>query len=354
MESTSRNDELIFVLYDGVANSVFAGQVVAPLVAQLEKNHLVHATIISFETAPPSQTILSSLPHHPRLYIKIESRFRFWGMWALRVASWRLKSFLGKFDRYSIIARGPLAGLICTYALTPGCTQLIIQARGLAAEEYAYAHPKGMLAALRTWHYKQIEKSAYGRIKDSRICIEAVSDALKTFLIDEYQTPADNITVAHIDIPAAINAKLVQIWRREIRTKLAIPYHALVYCYNGSAKSWQCPRETIGYFKKELISKPHAMLLVLTPDALLFKQLLAQENISAATYRICTIAHTQMYRYLAAADIGLLFREPHILNWVSRPTKALEYQAVGLQVIHNNTVAYLCRSSQLTNFPLES
>lgn len=341
MESTSRNDELIFVLYDGVSNSVFAGQVVAPLIAQLEKNHHLHATIISFETVPPSKLILSSFPHHPRLYIKIESRFRFWGMWTLRVASWHLKSLLGKFDRYSIIARGPLAGLICTYALTPGCTQLTIQARGLAAEEYAYAHPKGMMAALRTWQYKQVEKLAYGHIQDNRISIEAVSDALKTFLIDKYQTPEHRITVAHADIPVAIDATSLKTWRKEIRTELTIPDDALVYCYNGSAKSWQCPHETIGYFKKQLAIKPHAILLVLTPDALLFKQLLAQENISAATYRICTIAHTQMYRYLAAADIGLLFREPHILNWVSRPTKALEYQAVELQVVHNNTIAFL-------------
>lgn len=341
MESTSRYDELIFVLYDGVANSVFAGQVVAPLIAQLEKNNNLRVTIISFEISPPSPSILCTLPHHPRLHIKIESRFRFWGMWTLRFASWRLKSFLGKFDRYSIIARGPLAGLICAYAITPKFKKFTIQARGLAAEEYAYAHPKGIMAAIRRWQYKRIEKLAYKRTEKNRITIEAVSDALKTFLIDEYQTPADNIIVAHADIPATINTDLVHRWRREIRAELAIPYGALVYCYNGSAKSWQCPRETIAYFKNELIEKPHAILLVLTPDTIQFKQLLAQENVSAATYRICTIAHRDMYRYLAAADIGLLFREPHILNWVSRPTKALEYHAVGLEIIHNNTIAFL-------------
>jgi len=36
----------------------------------------------------------------------------------------------------------------------------------------------------------------------------------------------------------------------------------------------------------------------------------------------------------------MLFREQTIVNWTSRPTKLLEYQAVGLEVVHNNTVAY--------------
>jgi hypothetical protein len=48
-----------------------------------------------------------------------------------------------------------------------------------------------------------------------------------------------------------------------------------------------------------------------------------------------------IYHYLAAADIGIIFRKPHIINWISRPTKILEYQAVGLKIIHNNTVAML-------------
>lgn len=341
MESTSSNDQLIFVLYDGIANSVFAGQVVAPLIAQLEKNDHLQATIISFEIATPSQTVLSSLPHHPRLHIKIESRFRFWGTGSLWPTSWRLKSFLAKFDRYRIIARGPLAGWICKQALTRGCTQLIIQARGLAAAEYAYAHPHGLVAQLRTWQYRQIEKSAYANDQDIRISIEAVSDALKKFLIDEYQTSEDRISIAQVDIPASIDASHLHAWRTQVRTELAIPCDALVYCYNGSAKSWQCPRETIAYFKEQQIIKPHALLLVLTPDTLAFKHLLAQENIPLEQYRVCTVAHTQMYRYLAAADIGLLFREPHILNWVSRPTKALEYRAVGLPIMHNNTIGFL-------------
>jgi hypothetical protein len=333
--------QLIFVVYDGIGNSVFAGQVVAPVISQLQKDPSLKATIISFESASPSETTLSSLPTHPRLQIKIESRFRFWGRWTLRLAAWRLKSFLVKFDRYTIIARGPLAGWMCKEAITSQCTALIIQARGLAAQEYAHTHPTGLLAKLRTWQYQQIEQSVYAPIPDSRITIQAVSSALKQFLIDKYHTPEKKISIAAYDIPACINPDQIQIWRTKIRTQLHIPIDALVYCYSGSAKSWQCPRETVQYFKQQQLHNPQALLLVLTHDLVMFKQLLADEKIPTAHYRLCTVQHHDIYSYLAAADIGLLFREAHILNWISRPTKALEYQAVGLQIIHNGTVGCL-------------
>jgi len=53
-----------------------------------------------------------------------------------------------------------------------------------------------------------------------------------------------------------------------------------------------------------------------------------------------------LYVYLAAADYGLLFRHKDIINWVSRPTKMLEYQAVGLKIIHNNTIEWLSENKK--------
>ena len=185
VESSAQLDQLIFVLYDGIANSVFVGQVLSPLIEQLHRNTHLHVTIVSFEFSPPPQSILDALIIHPRLHIKIESKFRFWGAWALWPCASRLKSFLGKFDRYVLMARGPFAGYICMQARTQMCTQLIIQSRGDAAEEYTFTHPKGIIAKLRSWQYKQLEKTVYANSNQNFI-IECVSHALKQFLIDEY------------------------------------------------------------------------------------------------------------------------------------------------------------------------
>ena len=99
----------------------------------------------------------------------------------------------------------------------------------------------------------------------------------------------------------------------------------------------------VDYFKKEYAIDNLSFLLVLTQNVPAFEQLVQQ--LDKQSYCIVTVKHDEIYRYLSAGDIGMLFREPHIINWISRPTKVLEYQAVGLQIVHNNTVALLTDSS---------
>jgi hypothetical protein len=60
-------------------------------------------------------------------------------------------------------------------------------------------------------------------------------------------------------------------------------------------------------------------------------------------YFVLSVEPKKLDRYLCACDSGLLFRDKDIINWVSRPTKMLEYQAAGLQVIHNHTIDWLER-----------
>ncbi len=80
---------------------------------------------------------------------------------------------------------------------------------------------------------------------------------------------------------------------------------------------------------------------MLTQDTDYFAALCVKHVLPSHSYHIIFVPHHEIYHYLAAADAGIIFREAHIINWVSRPTKILEYQAVGLKIIHNNTVAML-------------
>jgi len=64
------------------------------------------------------------------------------------------------------------------------------------------------------------------------------------------------------------------------------------------------------------------------------------------SYLLLSVKPNNLHKYLAACDVGLLFREKDIINWVSRPTKMLEYQSVGLKIEHNNTIAWLANQSQ--------
>ena len=79
----------------------------------------------------------------------------------------------------------------------------------------------------------------------------------------------------------------------------------------------------------------------MTPDKNKFIEACGKQNIAKQHYAVLNVGAQDVYKYLAAGDYGLLFREPDVVNWVSRPTKMLEYQAVGLKIIHNKTVAWL-------------
>ncbi len=339
---------LIFVTYDGIGNSVFEGQVLAPLLQQHKEQPHRPIHLISFErTTVP----FPELEKHP-LTIHILKRLPFLGIVSMWHSVYQLKKLLAQFSSYEIIARGPLAGYVCSKALDASrCRTFTVQARGLLAQEYTYTHAHARTFVHRLWHQwrtyglEKIERAVYGKHTSTiPYTIEAVSVALKEYLITTYHTPTGSITIADKDIPMMVPEEKRAAWRKEVREELSIPHDVHVYCYNGSVKAWQCPDLTVSFFKQKLENNPKSFLLVLTMDQEPFLSLLGQAGISEKHYGVVTVAHKDMYRYLAAGDTGIIFRKPSIVNWVSRPTKALEYRAVGLKIMHNNTVEMLTKS----------
>lgn len=200
---------------------------------------------------------------------------------------------------------------------------------------------------LKLFLYKQLETTLYAQQNISTLTFEAVSPALRDHLITTYSTlKPETITLAYDDIPQPIEHKKRKLWRRQTRAELGIAADALVYCYNGSSKPWQCPVDFFTFCRGEIATNMNAHLLVLSQDSEQFKKLLTTTDIPTERYHLVCVEHDAIYRYMAAADIGLVFRQATLLNWVSRPTKLLEYQAVGLQIIHNATIAWLAESAR--------
>ena len=348
MNNNSISCPLIFVVTDGIEHSVFAGQVIAPLIKKLEKNREQVIYIVSFEKNPVAADVIKRYEQlHPRLKMIIFTRWPFFGAFSLYRSIIPLKRFLKQFTQYRLIARGPLAGWIVLRAYNKKkCDQITIQARGLLAEEYsfAYVHNKNVKGVHKWFHCFRhralytLEKSVY---TNSPAHIEAVTPALKEFLMTTFGANEQIISVASQDIPKPIARDRVQQWRTQTRKKLKISPTTYVYCYNGSLKSWQCPDHIISFFKSRILVNPNSFLLVLTPDKLIFENALLKYHISHQSVSVLSIDHADVYHYLAAADVGIMFREPHLVSWVSRPVKAMEYEAVGLPIIHNGTVAWL-------------
>lgn len=339
---------LIFVVYDGILNSVFESQVLAPVIKMLDNGTYGRAYIISFETKTVDQNLLTHFEtQHKNLSFIIIKRWKFISPFFLCNQIRKLRNFLKTLENYEIIARGALAGFIATKAInTRNCFHITIQARGLLEQEYRYKHCtcSPLLMPLYIWRarqYKKIEQFVYKKIPlKIPYVIESVSAALEEYLVHEFNLSTANIIQAQSDIPPIIPAEQISSWRNEIRADLGINKNMRVYCFSGASKSWQQPEMVISYFSKLYEQNKYNFLLVLTPDKIAFEKLL-QKQVPTNMYRVISILHKHMYKYLAAADVGLVFREPGIVSWVARPVKAMEYEAVGLPIVHNNTVDWL-------------
>lgn len=344
----AKTTSLVFVLYDGIEHSIFEGQVLDPLLKKLKKDKTLIVTLVSFEKHFPSEKTLKRLKtQHPRLFLKLFRKTFFLGWFSLTWGAWQLRSYLYSFKSYTLIARGPLAGIIAQNAFTQKCRNLILQARGLLAEEHRFSNTKRSyliqwIYTLRTKQLAYWEYKAYEYKSTISFTIQTVSDALKQHLKKQYNLTESMFTCAQPeDIPDTITPAQRATLRSTFRAKLKIPNDHTVYVYNGSAKPWQCPRETVLFFKQQVKTNSKTFLLVLTYDVKVFKQICKQENLPLSTYKIITVSHKNILSYLCVADQGILLREKNIINWVSRPTKYLEYKAARLSVIHNHTVAFI-------------
>lgn len=331
--------QLLYLIYDGINNTVFANQVWQPLISQSIANPSLKIHLISFEREIPKHNY-----YHSQIKISCIQRSGYYG----RLSLWQIllkTKQLTPSEPFKIIARGPFAGWVALRLNRPNCHSIIIQARGLAAAEYAYSQNtttifQKIISSIRHYQFKKLEQAVYSA-NNPRVIFECVSEALQTYLIKNFQSPSKQIIIAKLDLPKLVDQAQVQTWRTAKRTELKIAPHSTVYCYSGSTHKWQCPDLVINFFKNQVDRDPQAILLILCPQPKIFETLVQQANIPNECYRILAVEPAKIYEYLAAANYGLLFREPHILNWVSRPTKALEYQAVGLKILHNNTIEWL-------------
>lgn len=341
--------KIIYLLYDSIENSIFAGQVWEPLIKKIKHQRSLEIILISFE-----RKIITHLYQHNQIKIIQIKRFRYWGkislIWDFLKILKHIKNL--KLSPHKIIARGPFAGWVALKLFKYWQNlKITIQARGLAAEEYQYNNRSitnfltKFLIKLRYLQLFNLEKQVYYQHFNSNIAIECVSAGLATYLINTYQTNKSIITIAKQDLPRVLSKNQLNIWRFSLRKKLGISPHKIIYCYSGSNQAWQCYHETIAWFVQILKHNQNAFLLILTPQTTFFKQLVQSYNIPDICHLIISVQHQLIYQYLAMADFGLLFREAHIVNWVARPTKALEYHAANLPIIHNKTVAWLVANS---------
>ena len=366
-----KNNKLITViLYEGIESKSVQQEVLLPLLAQLEASKNLEVTLMTFERKPPKpQALMELIPAHDRFHFVMGRRLPFLGRLSLRPALWQLQRMLLAIPGHEVIARGPLAGYLALEAIsalakkrpelmrkehTQSLPKVTVQARGLAAEDllvtsrYSSSYSiKSIFAKHLHKELRHIEWVVYRNKRKSDlpndVHIEAVTPALKDHLVENFRGDPAKITVGHKDIPKSPTGQQITHWKEEMRKKMLIPADAEVYAFSGSAKPWECAPETIYYFLQQHKKNPKSFLLVLTPDVEYFATLLSRSEVPVSAYLLRKVAPQEVYKFLAAADRGLLFAHREVTSWVSRPAAMLQYQAVGLPIVHNETIAWLAQ-----------
>lgn len=334
---------LIYIVYDDVRNTVFDSQVLEPLKKRAKLHPYTRVIIISCQkTAPPA------LWYQERDWGPVEliivPRTPFLGTIVLWITAYRVKKILNSLQSsYVLIARCPLAGVTARYAYNPAlCIQFIQQARGLLYEEYLAIHAR---VDWRGRALKKVEQKAYSPPPYPHAWeIESITPALSHYLIENYSAQPHTITHAHIDIPTPIDIQQKITWRKKIRAQLNITQQTCVYIINGSFQAWQTPAHAVALIKahqkRNSIAPELCHILCLTPNPLPIQNYFLH-HCPEIPYTVLHVPNNNIYCYLAAGDYGVVAREPGIVSWISRPVKALEYTAVHLPIIHNNTVQWL-------------
>lgn len=350
----------VMVVTDSSSNSIFANQVVAPLQQLAATGNYREIIIISLEqqqiNSSKQEERISNNTTPIRLLLRRRPPLIPW------LCIWYCKRQLRSIfttitGTYTVRCRGAVAAIMTAAAITKQCSGITVQARGLLAEEYwlSAMTKKNVvtycIALLRYYYLLSLEWRGYR-------CgpIEAVSEALSIYLQQRFGIAPTAITIATYDHPAPITPATKMAWRATIRTTLAIDATTPILVYSGSITAWQETTLVVQPCIAWLTKRPSGKVLVLTPHVQDFMQAIKQSVMHDNNVRnafICKqVSAAEHRQYLAAADEALLVREEHIVNWVSRPTKVLEYRAAGLTVLHNNSVDWVIKTvGRCNQFP---
>ncbi len=358
-------------MFDGVENSVFESQVLRASEKLICSEKFSKVILLSFQSnISRAKEIVSKLSVPEGIEFIFQKKLPFFGTLSLERCVEITSAEIFKLFPDSIYARGPIAGYLCINALgkikdenlllknKKEFPELVIQAQGLLAKEYEYttshARWNPFLFPIRWFVRRQLEsleRKVYGEPSLAKLAfpvkIRSITPALSDYLIEEFASSPRRIHLIEKEKISPLSKDTVKKYRQDTRSKLGIDQDAKVYCYNGTTKPWQCPKETVELFCQKLKDDSKAHLLIISQDKEVFASIIKKKGIPAANYSLVT-THNQLdlYKMLCAADVGIIIRQDHPMNWVSKPIKVLDYLACGLEIEHNSTIAWVIEAAE--------
>ena len=208
--------------------------------------------------------------------------------------------------------------------------KIVSDMQGELSEEAKYGQDSSKMPD----QIKRIEFEQFTTIKESNWKI-FVSHAMQDHFEKKFGISLSDCSVvpcATMDIPLMSLAERDQIRMMEgLQEKFVI-------CYAGSAEEYQLPGEMCKVYKEILEKLPASFFLILTPQGSVFAQYLDALGIPPTKYKILSVSHIDVIKFLQIADIGLLLRDSSLVNKVASPTKFAEYCIAGLPVLMTDAI----------------
>ena len=139
--------------------------------------------------------------------------------------------------------------------------------------------------------------------------------------------------------------------RTEIRKELGFETNHRVFLYAGGLKNaYHVSSETLVFMNEVAATDENARFLLLSKDMLGEEEIMLQYPNLHGKIVMSSVPNNEMYKYLNAADYGLLFRENVPMNNVASPSKFAEHVLCGLPTIISDGVgdySELCEKEKL-------
>lgn len=108
------------------------------------------------------------------------------------------------------------------------------------------------------------------------------------------------------------------------------------YIYTGSVGNWYLTEEMIDFFRVAKSRNSGASFTILANNDIDYvKTIIKEKGLDISDFTIRSVFHEEIPKYLAAADVGIIFDKPGFSRKANSPTKFAEYLATGIPVIIN-------------------
>ena len=216
--------------------------------------------------------------------------------------------------------------------------KLIFDIRGFFPEEYT----DGGLWKENGWLYKLVKRNEKWLLKEADGFVVLTEKARQILFPESAENGFDKFGRPVEVIPCCVDLSRFgtanKTSRAEIRKKYNLENRQVI-TYIGSLGSWYLADEMADLMQVAREKDKSAFALILTQSAPeIMSERLKERGFADEDFLVTKIPHSEIPKYLSAADIALSFIKPCFSKLSSSPTKIAEYLASGIPIITNRGV----------------